>query len=183
MQLNVCTLSFPRRYVISNSHMALAHCLIFLVLLQSTNSGELGPYFNSNSCQSNSSMLFQTNEGIHPIYSGNSTIELRKTCENVDKACTCDSPQLMRCHNPNTENLSNIIMAIASSPKLDIKMLDLNLPNIQIFAKKYFRRPKQKNKNSLKLVGLFVSSNGTLDTLEDGSVSYTHLTLPTILRV
>ena len=169
MQLNVCILSFPRRYVISNSHMALAHCLIFLLLLQSTNSGELGPYFNSISCQSNSSMLFQTNEGIHPIYSGNSTIELRKTCENVDKACTCDSPQLMRCHNPNTGNLSNIIRAISSSPTLDIKMLDLNLPNIQIFTKKYFRRPNQKSKNSLKLVGLFVSSNGTLNTLEDGS--------------
>ena len=147
--------------------MALAPCLIFLVLLQSTNSRELGPYFNRISCQSNSSMIFQKNDD--PIYSGNSTIELRKTCENVDKACTCDSPQLMRCHNPNTENLNNIIMAIASSPKLDIKMLDLNLPNIQIFTKKYFRRPNQKNENSFKIMGLFVSSNGTLNTLDDGS--------------
>ena len=48
-------------------------------------------------------------------------------------------------------------------------MLDWNLPGTDVFPKYIFRNSSGKSNNSLHLIGLFISSNGTLCRLEDGS--------------
>lgn len=147
---------------------SIVHILPFLTLMEVANSGHLGKYFNNVSCQLDST-LQQQNVTIDQIFTPNSTVELRKKCENIDLSCTCDSPQKMRCHNPAIENLNNIIMNITESVELDIKMLDWNLPGMEVFRKNVFRNSNEPDNNSLHLLGLFISSNGTLRRLEDGS--------------
>jgi Leucine-rich repeat (LRR) protein len=75
----------------------------------------------------------------------------------------------MRCHNPGISKLNGIITRIAESEDLDIKMLDWNLPGLDVFTKKVFLTSIQKADNNLHLIGLFVSSNGTLRMIEDGA--------------
>ena len=117
---------------------ALIHQLVvFLALLEFANNQEIGKYFNNVSCQLNSPLL-QQNDSINQTFSANSTVELRRKCEGIDSSCSCDSPQIMRCHNPGISKLNGIITRIAESEDLDIKMLDWNLPGLDVFTKKVF---------------------------------------------
>ena len=142
--------------------------LVCLVLLQNfSNSGnvKIGKYFNNVSCQLNPTIATTQNvTSTNESFNSNSTFELRRSCEAVDPSCTCDSPQKMRCHNPSQNNLNHIIKDLATSSDLYIKMLDWNLPGLEIFKDKIFSA-----EIDLHLIGLFISSNGTLQRIEDGS--------------
>ena len=147
------------------------HLLVSLVLLQNlanSDDDELGKYFNNVSCQLNPTIPTNQNAGsITASFSSNSTFELRRSCAAIDPTCSCDSPQKMRCHNPSLEKLNNIIEKLARSTDLHIKMLDWNLPGIYTFDDKVFQI--NNTKDSLHLIGLFISTNGTLRRIEDGS--------------
>ena len=154
--------------VTRTSCRALIHQLVFLALLEFANSHEIENDFNDVSCQINSPLL-QQNVSINQKSSANSTVELRSKCRSIDPSCSCDSPQVLRCHNPEISKLNGIITRVAEAAELDIKMIDWNLLGLRVFKKKIFLTSIQKAKTNLHLVGLFVSSNGTLRIIEDGA--------------
>ena len=145
------------------------HLIVVFALFSFSKGDKLGKYFSKASCELDPTWLLQ-NEGQNQTHNANSTFELRRKCESIHHSCTCDSPQQIRCHNPAIKDLNIIIKNIAESIGLDIKMLDWNLPGIEVFTKKVFRNQNQKPYDNLHLMGLFISSNGTLRRLEDGSL-------------
>ena len=169
--LNRHHLNLPNVVAFSLKHgnALLYRLMVCMVLLQSfANSDDdgVGKYFNNVSCQMNQSIATTTqNAGsFTSTFGSNSTFELRQRCESIDSSCSCDSPQKMRCHNPSRENLNLIVGKLAGSSNLHIKMLDWNIPGLKIFSDKVF-----KSNIDLHLIGLFISTNGSLSRIEDGS--------------
>ena len=143
--------------------------LMVAMLVRVTNSDQLIQDPSNVSCHITTKMQQQQNVTINPKIIPNSTVELRKNCENIDVSCTCDSPQIMRCHNTPTGNLNKIIRGLANSIDLNIPMMDWNLPGLEVFPKNIFRDDNGNTYKNLHLNGLFISSNGTLHKLEDGT--------------